>query len=172
MAYPRDWSNVRDNIVNPDVFLEWIRDNLNTNRLTKYFQCGEIISTGQAIMVGTDGKAYLFNINNPDHEFKYAGVAETSGDPNIIIRAVTHGVLDIPVVTGSPYYVSTTSFLQTTAPVSGLVRFVGVAVDTQRLLLMPPDGSGGSTPSGDNNIDGGFANSIYLTPQLIDGGGA
>ena len=33
-------------------------------------------------------------------------------------------------------------------------------------------GSGGGGGSGDNNIDGGFANSVYLPSQLIDGGDA
>jgi hypothetical protein len=174
MSYPRDWSNVRDNIANPDVFLDWIRANVHTNRLTKYFHCGETINNGQAVMVGTDGKAYLFNVNNPTHETKFAGVAETSGDPNIIIRVVTEGVIyveDQPWIAGESYYVDTDSFLTSTLPVSGIIRLVGVGLEPGRLLIMPSGGSGSTPSEGDENIDGGTWNSVYLPSQLIDGGG-
>lgn len=174
MAFPPltapGWQSVSDSLQGPDVFLQWISDHIKPNRTVKYFHTNGDVFPGMAVIVDIDGRAHPYDINNPEHENKYAGVVEAKNADNVVL-VITHGVLFNATLNwqqGVPYYIASNAYIVTS--LTG--RFVAVGVDSNRLLIMPSPGSGSVTPVGDNDIDGGFANSVYLMTQIHDGGGA
>lgn len=174
MSSPLGWNDVVSQISNPDVFLNWIQDAIRINKVTKLFVCAFNGPGGIAVVMDTDGRVIPYDIDNITHNDRYVGITETGNTIDHVTRVVTHGVMYVPGagwIKGSPYYIGANSYLTPTAPVSGTVRPVGVAVDTDRLLVMSSFGGTGGG-GGDENIDGGFANSVYLVTQNVDGGGA
>lgn len=172
MSLPNDWRDVIGPLQNPDAFLIWVRDNLPLNALTKQFHPGNItLHKGMAVYLATDGKIYPFDINNPTHYNQYVGVILVNA---LICTVVTYGVLYAEGsgwLTGVPYFIGVDGLLTSTEPVIGLSKLVAVGVDKDRVLVLSSGNGSGST-TGDENIDGGFANSTYLITQNVDGGGA
>lgn len=157
---------------------------IRINRLTKRFYAGENIAKGRAMYVATDGKIYHVDITDSSKVDRYVGIAEESGGPGTIITVCTHG---LSLVGGSGwsagilYYIGSNGFLTSSVP-SGNIRKVGVGVDPDRILLMPPNGGSGSSSSGDDcfdaldggnadgSMDGGDASDVFS--EYIDGGDA
>lgn len=96
---------------------------------------GEVISGGKAVIIDTDGKAYVFDIHNDNHYGKTAGIAKTSATTAILFDIFVNGVVNEPGSgwsAGINYYVSANGTLTSTPPSTGTVKLmaVGVAADT------------------------------------------
>lgn len=167
------WGQIPDATKSPEAFLQWIETNLKVNRTIKALHSNGDVWPGMAAIIDVDGKAHPYDISIPSHENKYIGIVE-GRDGSGLVRIITHGVLFNATLNwqvGGVYYIGSNSYI-TTSPPPASPRFVAVGVDSNRILIMPsPPSSGGVTPSGDENIDGGTWNSVYLPSQLIDGGG-
>lgn len=175
-----NWSDITSKANTPEKFIEFIRG-IEHNRLTKQFPVGEDIPAGSAVYVHTDGRIYLFDVNNTSQYDKYVGITESVGiltgcKQVPIVTVITQGIIHVGQSgwqAGIPYYIGTNSKPSSTPPPSGLQRVVGVGVDRNRILLMPPNttsGGGGNTGDCCGSIDGGFADETYC--DFIDGGGA
>jgi len=166
MNLPNGWRSVYDALGNPEAFIEWLNVTVAPNHLKKQFYPGNLpLHRGMAVCISTDGKVYPYTTAN---DTKYVGLVDVNA---LICSIITFGVL---LVQGSGWQKGVAYYAQDGGNLSSVEtsRFVGVGIDNDRILLMPSGGTGGVAPSGDNNIDGGFANSVYLTSQNLDGGGA
>ncbi len=161
-------------ITDPNEFLLWIDENLPRDLVTKHLYAGENLGSSMGIRVGTDGKAYKFDINDPSKYNTYIGVSSISTNAGSIVKVTLLGLLDPPGtwVAGTVYYIGSDSYLTDTAPGSGLVKPVGVGVDTGRLVIVNNSigtGSGATPTTSDVLIDCG----TFLAPTenlLIDCG--
>lgn len=112
--------------------------------LKQNYFTGAIVSGGMAVMIDTDKKVYPFDITNPYHFDKYLGVALQAGLPNVQISVITQGPGTFPGVgwlPGMPYYISNTSFLTSTPPILGLLKQVGVGIDSNTIIVNPTLGA-------------------------------
>lgn len=172
MSGPRGWGDVVGNITNPDEFLQWVNENVVFNKVRKQFYAGFTAPGGRAVYVNTDGKIYPLDAADTTHMDKYVGVTQTECVTGRVATIVVGGVCIVVGSgwqTGISYYIGTNGILTSTVG----DKLVGVGVDPNRIVVISSGGGGGSTPSeGIEEIDGGFANSIYLVDQNVDGGGA
>lgn len=140
------------------------------NRLTKHFYAGELLQKGRAVYVGADQKIFIVDPSIEDNLLRYVGIVETNTPIGGEAIVATHGlslVQDSGWQSGVVYYIAANGSLTSTLG----VKQVGVGVGQDRILLTD-NGTGGSSSGGDENIDGGFAASVYLPIQNIDGGNA
>lgn len=110
----------------------------STGTVKKNFIAGTIINGGKAVVMDTDGKIYPFNIANDSHYDKYVGVAETAALQDDICTVVINGevkTLGSGWLTGTPYYIASTSFLTDTPPTVGIVKQIGVGIATDTILI-------------------------------------
>lgn len=160
-------------VSDPAELLLWIDENLPRDVVTKHLYAGENLGSSMGIRVGSDGKAYKFDITDPSQYNKYLGVSSHSTNTGAIVKITLVGLLQPPGtwVAGTVYYIGLDSYLTSTTPGSGLVKVAGVGVDANRLVVLNNStGSGGSTATTSNVlIDCG----TILTPGdnvLIDCG--
>lgn len=175
MPLPNGWITAVDALNNPDAFLEWINNNISPNRLIKKFHPGTLpIRRGMAVCVYSDGRIYPFDTNNTILENTYVGVLDVHA---LVCTVVTYGPIYVQGSgwqKGIPYFAGPGGILTSTEPSTGLSQFVGVGIDTDRILVMP-SGSGGQSPappgpSGESEIDGGSSIASYMVGQQIEGG--
>ncbi len=143
---------------------------ISINRLTKHFYAGELLQKGRAVYVGADQKVFIVDPSVPDNILRYVGIVETNTPIGGEAIVATHGlslVQDSGWQSGVAYYIASNGTLTSTPG----DKQVGVGVSQDRILLMPSGSGGGSVVTGDENIDGGTWDSVYLPSQLIDGGG-
>ena len=101
---------------------------------------GTTVSGGMAVMIDVDKKVYPFDITNPYHYDKYLGIAEQGGIPNTYISIVISGLANFPGqgwTPGTPYYIGTTSYLIPTPPTVGLLKQIGVGIDSNVIIVNP-----------------------------------
>lgn len=168
-----DWSSVSDALQSPDQFLKWIEAALRINRTVKVLHSNGDVWPGMAAVIESDGKAHPYNTADPTHLNKYVGVVEGRESDGNLVRIITHGVLfnaTLNWTIAAVYYIGGNGYLTTSLP-SSSPRMVAVGVDSNRILIMPSPSTSGGGGTGDENIDGGTWNSVYLPSQLIDGGG-
>jgi hypothetical protein len=119
----------------------WVDENsplLSKPAIKKTFPAGATVSSGMALMIDVDGKAYPFDILNSYHYNKYLGVADTAALIDQPCEVVIDGTVTNPGtgwVAGNGYYIGPTSFPSPTPPVAGLVKQIGVGIATDSILL-------------------------------------
>lgn len=102
------------------------------------FIAGETISGGKAVWIETDKRIYLVDITNAYHYTRYIGIAETGANAGTKCTVLIEGVTTIMGsgwVPGYPYYIGTNSYLTIIPPTSGLLKLVGVGIDTNTILI-------------------------------------
>lgn len=107
--------------------------------ITKSFTAGQIINGGKAVRVDTDGKLYLFDINNPSHYGKYVGIAQQSSivdDPCEVVLRGKAAFGGSGWVAGQDYYIDSTGLLTATPPSTGLVKRVAVGITTDEIVVI------------------------------------
>lgn len=110
----------------------------SNDSVKKTFTAGEIINGGKAVRIGSDGKIYIFDINNPTFYGSYVGIAETAAVTNDLCVVVISGLGTFSgssFVAGTPYYIAATGLLTSTPPSIGLVKKVAVGVDSDTVLI-------------------------------------
>jgi len=110
----------------------------STTVRTNYI-AGAMINGGKAVYVDVDKKVYPFDISNPYHYSRYAGIAETSAYTNAPVSVVSDGpskIIGSGWQAGAPYVIGADGFLTTTVPASGLIKQVGVGIDNDTILLV------------------------------------
>lgn len=102
------------------------------------FTAGENVTSGQAIAVLEDGKAYVYDVSNLDHYGLFAGIAVSSAVVGSEIRVCHSGVcVDVGSgwIQGNVYYVGSNGLLTTIPSQSGLILEVGKAINTDTILI-------------------------------------
>ena len=85
-----------------------------------------------------DGKVYPFDITDESHYDKYIGIAENATVQDDICTVVINGevkTLGIGWLPGIPYYITNTSFLSNIPPTVGIIKQVGVGINTDTILI-------------------------------------
>lgn len=119
-------------------FFDWIRDHIANADNKMYVVAGENINGGNAVIVDTDGKVYKFDITDPLHANRFAGMAETSttlGDTCTVTVMGVYTNVGSGYTPGVTYYVAANSMLTATPPVVGTVHAVGVGVATDKVVI-------------------------------------
>lgn len=109
-----------------------------TGTIKKNFIAGVVINGGKALIMDIDGKVYPFDITDETHYDKYVGIAETAAIQDDICTVVTSGevkTLGTEWLAGIPYYITSTSFLSSTPPTSGVIKHVGVGISLDTILI-------------------------------------
>lgn len=99
---------------------------------------GEIISGGKAVMINSDGKAYVFDINNENNYGKMCGIAKEGVTTGSLLNVFVTGIateVGSGWSAGNVYYVSSTGFLTMTPPPAGIRKTIGVGVANDKVLL-------------------------------------
>lgn len=100
---------------------------------------GQAISSGKAVVIKGDGRAYVYDISDEDHYGLMCGLAKTAASAageDIVV--VFSGVAEQPGagwIAGQRYYISASGTLNTSPPSSGIIRMVGAGVGTDKILL-------------------------------------
>lgn len=119
-------------------FFDWIREHIANADNKMYVMAGENINGGNAVIVLGDGKVYKFDITNPLHNNRFAGVADTSTLAGDICNITVTGVyvnIGSGYTPGVTYYVAANSMLTSAAPLLGIICIVGVGVETDKILI-------------------------------------
>ena len=103
---------------------------------TLHFIAGEQI-TAPCVVIVNNGLAYKYQQNNANSYDTKIGVAITSANMGSDISIVMMGKANVvgSFVQNSVYYADTNGSLTTTAPISGVSLQVGVAIDSDNLLV-------------------------------------
>ena len=100
---------------------------------------GENISSGMAVIIGTDNKIYKYDITNENHCGLSVGIAKTSGITGNNMNVTLPGSIITEVgsgwQSGESYFVSATSILTTTPPLVGVIKKIGTGIDTDTILI-------------------------------------
>lgn len=156
--------------------IAWLKNrldyNIATNKITKKFYCGNNISPGQAVFIGVDGRAYVFNITDSSCFKRYVGVCEEGATEHNACTIVTQGLVTTPnreYLSGEAYYIAASGYLSSTID-SRFVTQIALGVDENRIIIVGTGGGSGSSLITHNLlIDCG----TYLAPTenvLIDAG--
>ena len=96
----------------------------------KTFECGETISTGYAVALDS-GLIYKFDINNSAYYGKCIGISNQTGNTgdNIIVTLQGTNIAVSGLTQGYQYISSTAGVLTNTAPSTGIIQTVGVALN-------------------------------------------
>lgn len=97
---------------------------------------GMAISAHRAIVV-IGNKVYHFDKDNVTHYNKCIGFSIQSVNINTLVEVAIDGVIDtgISLLDGALYYAGVDGFLTITAPTTGIVQGVAIAVSTSKLLV-------------------------------------
>lgn len=100
---------------------------------------GESISSGMAVIISTDGKAYKYDIIDESHAGLTCGIAKTSGVLNTTMTITLPGHVHIEAssgwLAGVNYYVASNSLLTTISPTTGIVKHIGTGIDTDTIFI-------------------------------------
>ncbi len=116
----------------------WVAEAVESGQQLFEAVAGEAISGGKAVIIDTDGKAYVYNINNENHYGKPCGIAANGVSSGGTVSVFMDGVVTevgSGWQAGRLYYVSATGTLTTTPPTAGIVKIIGVGVGQDKILL-------------------------------------
>jgi hypothetical protein len=102
------------------------------------FTAGSNLTSGQAIAVLEDGKAYVYDVSNLNHYGLFAGIAVSSALTGGEVRVCHSGVcVDVGSgwVQGRVYYVGSNGLLTTVPVQGGLVLEVGKGINIDTILI-------------------------------------
>ena len=98
-------------------------------------QAGEVISGGKAVIIGIDGKAYVYDVQDETHAYDVAGIANHAALLGEDLAVTVWGkAKDVGSgwQKGVPYFIVANGLLSTSPPAQGIVFpfAFGIAADT------------------------------------------
>lgn len=109
---------------------------LNLSDSFVYLKCYENIEIGKIVCIH-DGFVKLYDNTNSIFDDSIIGVSANSAVPNELVKIIFSGIVDLftGLTINFNYYASANGGITDVAPISGMLRSVGFAIDADSLVL-------------------------------------